>query len=226
MKAMIIPAIMKIQICPPVASPEFYELLAQFGLNLAVLLILSRAMYYQWNRNPEYMFAQLIGGMVVFIICTMLRWVQLELGIVLGLFAIFAIIRFRTLNVPVKEMSYLFMSVGISAVNALLHINQCLPWILFANLVLIILTFMLEKLFFNRKLSFRTITFSNTDLLKPSKHQLLLQELKALTELNIVRFEIGRVDYIKKIARIRIFFTGEGGGTFHDETNGNGEDDD
>jgi len=224
METIITSVLMKIQFCPPVASADFYELLMQFGLNLVVLLIISRAMYYRWNRNPEYMFAQLITGVIVFLICAMLRWVQLELGLVLGLFAIFAIIRFRTLNVPIKDMAYLFMVVGISAINALLQLSQCLQWIIFVNLILIVLTFIMEKVFFDNILSRRTITFNKTDLLKPSKHKLLLQELKDLTELNIVRFEIGKVDYIKGNAQIRIYFSDGDNASFNEDENGNDDD--
>ena len=216
--------LLKIQFCPPVASAEFYELLIQFLLNLSVLLILSRAMYFRWNRNPEYMFAQLITGVIVFMICAMLRWVQLELGMALGLFAIFAIIRFRTINIPVKDMAYLFMVTGISAINALLQMSQCLQWILFANALLLVLTFLMEKTFFSRKLNRRTIMFNNTDLLRPSQHSALLQQLKDLTELNVVKFEIGKVDYIKNHAQLRIYFTGEGNGNFNEEENGNDDD--
>jgi len=215
---------LQVQYCPSVASAGFYELLIQFGINLAVLLIISRAMYFKWNHNPDYLFAQLITGVIVFMICGLLRWVQLELGLVLGLFAIFAIIRYRTLNVPVKEMAYLFMVVGISAINAMLQLSQCLPWIIFANIILVILTFTMERVFFSHQLLHRTITFNNTELLKPSKHQLLLHELKAMTELDISRFEIGKVDYTKGNAQIRIYFTGEGHGNFFDRENGNGED--
>jgi len=224
MKTIIASVLLGIQSCPDIASAEFYELLMQFGVNLVVLLIISRAMYFKWNRNPEYMFAQLITGVIVFMICALLRWVQLELGLVLGLFAIFAIIRFRTVNVPVKEMAYLFMVVGISAVNALLPMSNCLQWIVFANIILIVLTFIMERVFFNKKLSSRTITFNNPDLLKPSRHQLLLQELKELTELNIIRVEIGKVDYIKKQAQIRIYFTEEGNRSFNDVESGNDDD--
>jgi predicted membrane channel-forming protein YqfA (hemolysin III family) len=221
MKSIIPPELLNIQFCPSVASTEFYELLLQFGINLAILLILSRAMYFKWNRHPEYMFAQLITGVIVFMICALLRWVQLELGLVLGLFAIFAIIRFRTINVPVKEMAYLFMIVGISAVNALLPMSNCLQWIIFANIILVAMTFIMEKVFFSNKLSDRTITFNNTELLKPSRHQSLLQELKELTELDIVRFEIGKVDYVKKHALIRIYFKGDvnGGPTEFESAN-------
>jgi hypothetical protein len=224
MKTTIAHELLQIQFCPPVASTDFYELLVQFGLNLGILLILSRGLYFRWNRNPEYLFAQLIIGVIVFMICALLRWVKLELGLVLGLFAIFAIIRFRTLNVPVKEMAYLFMIVGISSVNALLPINHCLQWIVFANGTLVALTFTMEKVYFSGRLSQRTITFNNIDLLKPSKHPLLLQQLKEMTELNIIRFEIGKVDYVKKHAQIRIFFTGEGNGNFKDDENGNEDD--
>jgi hypothetical protein len=224
MKPLIIITQSNIQFCPPLASAEFYELLMQFAINLIVLVILARVLYFRWNRNSEYMFAQLMAGIIVFMICAMLRWVQLGLGLALGLFAIFAIIRFRTVNVPVKEMVYLFMAVGISAVNALLQISQCLQWIIFANIILVGLTFVMEKYFFGKKLSRRTITFNNTDLLKPSKQQLLLQELKALTELDIIRYEVGKVDYIKKQAQIRLYFTGEGDGSFNDSENTNDDD--
>jgi len=224
MKTILITTLQEFQFCPPVASTEFYELVLQFGINLAILLILSRAMYFKWNRNPEYMFAQLITGVIVFMICAMLRWVQLELGLALGLFAIFAIIRFRTINIPVKDMAYLFMVTGISAINALLEMSQCLQWILFANALLLGLTFVMEKVFFSHKLNRRTIMFNNTELLKPSQHAMLLQQLRDLTELNVVRFEIGKVDYIKNHAQLRIFFTGEGNGNFNEEENGNDDD--
>jgi hypothetical protein len=224
MKTTLSSVLLQIPLCPDVASTEFYELLLQFGINLVILLILARAMYFRWNHKPEYMFAQLITGVIVFMICAMLRWVQLELGLVLGLFAIFSIIRFRTINVPVKEMAYLFMAVGISAVNALLPMSHCLQWIFFANGVLVGMIFIMERVYFSKKLSRRTITFNNTDLLKPSKHTLLIQELKELTELNIIRFEIGKVDYIKKQAQIRIYFTGEANGSFNDEETVNDDD--
>jgi hypothetical protein len=224
MKTLITPAVLQIQFCPSVASAEFYELLMQFGINLAFLLILSRSLYFKWNRKPEHMFAQLITGVIVFLICALLRWVQIGLGLVLGLFAIFAIIRFRTVNVPVKEMVYLFMVVGISAVNALLPMSHCLQWIIFTNIMLLVLTLIMEKAFFSRSLSHRNITFNKTDLLKPSNHQLLLQELKDITELNIIRFEIGKVDYTKKHAQIRIYFRGEGIGNFSDDETGNDDD--
>jgi len=224
MKTIINPVLLEIRFCPDLASAEFYELLMQFGINLAVLLILTRVLYFRWNRKAEYMFAQLITGVIVFMICALLRWVQLELGMVLGLFAIFAIIRFRTINVPVKEMAYLFMAVGISAVNALLPFGNCLQWILFANGFLIILTLIMEKAYFSKKIARRTITFNNTDLLKPSQHQHLLQELRNLTELNIIRFEIGKVDYIKKQALLRIYYTSEGNESYNTEENANDDD--
>jgi hypothetical protein len=82
----------------------------------------------------------------------------------------------------------------------------------------------MEKYFFGKKLSRRTITYSNTELLKPSKQPLLIQELKTLTELDIVRLEIGKVDYSKGLAQIRIFFTGSGNGNFNESENSNDDD--
>jgi hypothetical protein len=211
------------QVCPPITSAEFTELMIQLGINLVVLFIISRILYMKWNRNPEYLFAQFISGVTVFMICALLRWVKLELGLVLGLFAIFSIIRFRTINVPVKDMAYLFMTVGISAVNALLSASTCLQWILISNCLLILLTLILEISFFNHPLASRTITFENTELLKPSRQQNLIQELKSLTGLDIIKFEIVKADYIKKHAQIKIFFPGMSGER-GEVTKGNDED--
>jgi hypothetical protein len=224
MNTMLSSVLSEIKFCPPVATAEFYELLLQFGLNLVVVLVLSLAMYYRWNRKPEYVFAQIITGIIVFMICAMLRWVQLELGLVLGLFAIFAIIRFRTVNVQVKDMAYLFMIVGVSAINALLRISECIQWIVFANVLLILITWMLEKFFFSNRLSKRTITFNDTELLKPSQYNKLLEKLREITELNIVRFEIGKTDYVKNHAQIRIYFSGNTSNFFDDSLNTNDDD--
>jgi len=202
---------LEIQVCPTITSAEFTELMIQLGINLVVLLILSRILYMKWNRNPEYMFTQIISGIIVFMICALLRWVKLELGLVLGLFAIFSIIRFRTINVPVKDMAYLFMVVGISAVNALLPASSCLQWIIITNSLMILITLVLEISFFNHPIASRTITFDNTDLLRPSRYKALISELRNLTELDIIRFEIGKVDYIKKNAQIKIYFPGRSG---------------
>jgi len=210
--------------CPPLAGPEFYEMLIQFALNLTVLLLVARFIYFRWNRRPEYLFTLLITGVVVFLICAMLRWIQLGMGLVLGLFAIFAIVRFRTINVPVKEMAYLFMVVGISSINALLRIGSCLQWIIFVNVFIVGLIFTVERIFFNHAINHRTINFNKTDLLKPSKHQQLLKELRELTELNITRFEIGKVDYVKNQAQIRIFFIGAGSEASLETENGNDDD--
>jgi hypothetical protein len=214
MKALMLQKITDIQFCPQVASTEFNELLIQLAINVIVLLIISRFIYYRWNRNAEYLFAQLITGFIVFVICALLRWVKLELGLVLGLFAIFAIIRFRTINIPVKEMAYMFMVVGISAVNALLPVGECFQWIAISNVILILLVLILESYFFQRNVTSRSIIISNTDLLKPSKHEMLMQELKSLTELDIIKIDIGKVDYIKKHAIVRIYFRSNHGSSY------------
>lgn len=221
MKSILIP----FQICPPFVGEDFYELLIQLGTNILVLLVISRVIYYRWNRNSEYMFAQIIGGLIVFLICALLRWVRLELGLALGLFAIFAVIRFRTVNVAVKDMSYLFMVVGISAINALLPASECLQWIIFCNILLIVVTLLLETTFFSQPLSSRSIIFSNTDLLLPTRHDELITELHALTGLDVIRFEIGKVDYIKKHAQLKIYYRGiTGERSFQTETNNNNDD--
>ena len=97
----------------------FPELLVRFGINLAVILLLVRWLYYSGSRRKDYLFTYILISTVVFFLCYLLESVTLQIGFALGLFAIFGIIRYRTNPMPIKEMTYLFLVIGVSVINAL-----------------------------------------------------------------------------------------------------------
>ena len=100
-------------------SKDFFKLLVKTAFNLSIILIIVRYIYYPVTKNKDYLFTYFLISLTVFLLCVLLDSVKLELGFALGLFAIFGIIRYRTDPIPIKEMTYLFLVIGISVVNAL-----------------------------------------------------------------------------------------------------------
>ena len=132
--------------------------------------------------------------------------VKLELGFALGLFAIFGIIRYRTDPIPIKEMTYLFIIIGISVMNALVNKKISHAEVVFTNLIFIALTYGLEKIWLLKHESRKNITFEKIELILPEKRQELLEDLKLRTGLNITRVEVKSIDFLRDTAQLRIFF--------------------
>ena len=104
---------------PVFDSQDFWRLLLKTFFNLTVVALIARGIYYPLTKNKDYLFTYLLISLTVFVLCVLLDDVKLQLGFALGLFAIFGIIRYRTDPIPIKEMTYLFLVIGISVVNAL-----------------------------------------------------------------------------------------------------------
>ena len=147
-----------------------------------------------------------ISKLQQFILCVLLDSVKLQLGFALGLFAIFGIIRYRTDPIAIKEMTYLFLVIGISVINALANKKISYAELVFANFLIVFVTFGMERIWLLRHESRRNITYEKIELIKPENKEALLKDLKERTGLNIVRYEIRRIDFLKDIANIRIFY--------------------
>ena len=119
--------------------------LISLGINILFVFIISKFIYLAFNKSKksinEFFFTYNSAGLITFLICFLLRDVELELGLGLGLFAIFAILRFRTETIKVKEMTYFFVIIGVSAINAL---SKNYLSLFIANSSIIILLYLLE----------------------------------------------------------------------------------
>src|SRR4030042_6971321 len=185
---------------------DFLELLVRFCFNLVVVIVLVRYIYYPIARRKDYLFTYILISSVIFALCFLLENVKLQLGFALGLFAIFGIIRYRTSQIPIKEMTYLFLIIGVSVINALANKKISYTELVFANLVLIFVTLLLEKALLLKHELRKTIIYEKIDLIKPEKREELLKDLQERTGLKINRIEIGRIDFLRDIARIRIYY--------------------
>ena len=191
---------------PVYDAEDFWKLITKGIFNLFIILIIVRYIYYPVTKNKDYLFTYLLISLTVFLLCVLLDSVKLQLGFALGLFAIFGIIRYRTDPIPIKEMTYLFLVIGISVVNALANKKISHAELVFANLLLVFVTFGMERIWLLRHESRRNIIYEKIELIKPENKEELLEDLKERTGLNIVRYEIRRIDFLKDIANIRIFY--------------------
>lgn len=195
---------------------DFFTLVLRFLLNMSILWITVRYLYYPRTFRKDYVFTFLLLGIVVFFMCFLLASVKLQLGFALGLFAVFGIIRYRTNPIPIKEMSYLFLVIAISLINAISTKKVSYAELLFSNLALVGVTLVLEKGLFIKHLSQRTIVYEKIDLIKPEKRTELIADLKQRTGLDIKNIEIGKVDFLRDIAWLTVHFPSE---NINDEDN-------
>jgi len=189
------------------AFSNLLEMIVRFSINLIVILILVRWLYFSNTRRKDYLFTYILISSIVFLLCYLLEKVMLQMGFALGLFAIFGIIRYRTLTMPIKEMTYLFLIIGISVINALSNLSASLPGILFANMVVIFITYGLEKMWLMKHESSKIITYEKINLIKPEHHQELINDLQLRTGINkIIRVEIGEIDLLRDVCYLTIYF--------------------
>ena len=132
--------------------------------------------------------------------------VKLQLGFALGLFAIFGIIRYRTDPIPIKEMTYLFLVIGVSVVNALANKKISHAELIFANLLIVFVTFGMERIWLLKAEIRKNITYEKIELIVPGKREALIADLKERTGIDVIRVEVRRIDFLKDTVNLRIFY--------------------
>lgn len=185
---------------------DFIDLVLRTIFNLGVVLYLVRYLYYRATPRKDYLFTYILISLVVFFMCFLLENIKIELGFALGLFAIFGIIRYRTRQIPIREMTYLFMVIGISVINALSNRKVSYAELLVTNAALIFITYLLEKVFLLKHESKKVINYENVELIKPEHREELIRDLEERTGLSINRVEVGRIDYLRDSARVFIYY--------------------
>ena len=185
---------------------DFVELVIRFTFNIMVIGLIVRGLYYPITRRKDYLFSYILISVLVFLLCFLLENVKLQIGFALGLFAIFGIIRYRTNPIPIKEMTYLFVVIGVSVINALSNTQVSYVELIFTNLAVIGLIYLLEKIWLLKHETSKIIEYEKIDLIKPDKRNDLLNDLKTRTGLDILRVEIGQINFLRDTVRIKIFY--------------------
>lgn len=185
---------------------SFLNMSIRFTFNLIFTVIIVRCLYYPIARRKDYLFTYIMISVVVFLLCYMLGEIKLRIGFALGLFAIFGIIRYRTTTIPIKEMTYLFIIIGMAVVNSLTTKKVTFAELAFTNVIIVAITFGLEKIWLLKHEASKVVVFEKIDLILPERREELLADLKERTGLNIHKIEIGKIDFMRDIAQIKIFY--------------------
>ncbi|MBI9053507.1 MAG: DUF4956 domain-containing protein [Bacteroidales bacterium] len=185
---------------------DFIELVSRFGLNLIVCLVIVRVLYYNATKRKDYLFTYILISTTVFLLCFLLESVKLELGFALGLFAVFGIIRYRTTTIPIKEMTYLFIIIGLSVINALSNKKVSYAELLFTNMAIIAIVWGLERLWLLKNETSKKIILEKIDLIKPENYSLLMKDLEDRTGLLINRVEVGKINFLRDTAEVKIYY--------------------
>jgi len=187
-------------------SEDFVELIVRFLFNTGVILFLVRYLYYSVTKRKDYLFTYILISTTIFFLCFLLESVKLELGFAFGLFAIFGIIRYRTTTIPIKEMTYLFVTIGISVINALSNKKVSYAELILTNLVIVSIVWSLEKLWLLKHEATKTIVYEKIQLIKPESEASLIEDLENRLGLKINRIEIGDVNFLRDSADIKIYY--------------------
>jgi hypothetical protein len=187
--------------------PGFLEFALRFLLNTAVIMILVRWLYYSTTKRKDYLFTYILISSIVFLLCFLLESVKLQIGFALGLFAIFGIIRYRTDALPIREMTYLFLVIGVSVINALTNSATSVVDLLFTNFVIILITFGLEKVWLLKHESSKLIIYEKIDLIKEENYEELVKDLQERTGIKkINRVEVGKINFLRDICELTIYY--------------------
>jgi hypothetical protein len=222
------------------------DFLIRYGLNLLMIVTLVRFIYYPRHKNKDFLFTFFLFNTVNFLICFLLSSLKLKLGFAFGLFAIFSILRYRTVSVPIREMGYFFICVTIGIINALADINGSLNdfitisqakgffsalhdmdhslfVLLIADAMILGMIVILDRQLSLEHENWKEVVYERIDLIKPDRRAEMIEDLKNRTGLPVHRVEIMKIDFLRDIARIRAFYL-----SAENETSslGTGEDDD
>lgn len=185
---------------------SFSDFGLRFLINLVAIAIIVRFIYYPNHKNKDFLFTFFIFNVIIFLLCYLLGTAQIKLGFAFGLFAIFSIIRYRTVTIPVREMGYFFLSVALAIVNALTNVPNFLWILLMVNLAFMILVYILDSRVNLSHENYKEIIYDNIQLIHPDKRGDLLADLKQKTGLAIHRVEISKIDYFKETAQLNAYY--------------------
>lgn len=181
------------------------ELLIRFILNVAVIVLIDRVFYYPKSKRRDYFVTFILISISVFLLIFLMGGVKLKVGFALGLFAIFGIIRYRTESVPIREMTYLFLIIAISAINGLATSISYVE-LLATNLLFIISIWTLESNRWVKHVASKLVMYDNIALITPENEGALIEDLKKRTGLDIIRVEVGGIDFSKDTALVKIYY--------------------
>lgn len=182
-----------------------WELLFRLFINVLTVGIIVHAFYYPKAKRRDYYFTFSIIGVSIFLLIYLMGGVKLKVGFALGLFAIFGIIKYRTEQVPIREMTYMFVIIAVAAINGLATGISYFE-LIGTNLIFIVALAICENTKWMKHVPSKLIKYDNVKLIAHGKEDELKADLEKRLGLKIIRVEVGNVDFLKDSAIIKIYY--------------------
>ncbi|MBL7936699.1 MAG: DUF4956 domain-containing protein [Bacteroidia bacterium] len=203
----VVPVISGYEELQKLSSKIFFRLL----IDLSSVFVLVRFIYYPIYKHRELFFTYFIFNIIIFLISFLLNKVDLSMGAAFGLFAVFSMLRYKTEEIAIKDMTYLFLTIAIGLVSAVTKVKDTPDHIEYifligVNAIILIITYLLESNIFMKKESVKTILYENIEMIREGKQDELLADLKLRTGFNVHRYSIHKIDFLKDAAQIKIYY--------------------
>lgn len=186
-------------------GPSLWQMLFRFAINLVFCWIIIALFYYKKSKRRDYYFTFMMFSITIFFLIFLMDNVKVQIGFALGLFAIFGMIRYRTESIPIREMTYLFVVIGISVINGLAMTVSYAELIL-TNLLILLAVWIFEWTKWKRRVDTKIILYEKIELVKAGREIELMADLKERTGLDIVNVEVGHINFLKDVAYLRVHY--------------------
>ncbi len=194
---------------------ELSKMTSKFGwrllIDFAAVFVLVRFIYYPLYKHRELFFTFFIFNLIIFLISFLLNKVELSMGAAFGLFAVFSMLRYRTEDISIKDMTYLFLVIALGLVSAVTKVKDTEDYLEYIflgiiNAVVLILTWLLESRVLMKKEMVKVVIYENIELIKSDKQEEMLADIRTRTGINAHRFSIQKIDFLRDSAQIKIYY--------------------
>lgn len=190
---------------PLLDSNSLWTLLLRFVFNFLVCWIIIRLFYYKKSQRRDYYFTFMLFAVVIFLIITLMENMKMNVAYALGLFAIFGMIRYRTETLRIREMTYLFVVMGVSIINGQALTTSYVELVM-TNLLVIVAIWIFEGNTHLKHLSEKVILYDKIELVQCGKEEELKADLEKRTGITIEKLEVGHIDYLRDAAYVKIWY--------------------
>jgi hypothetical protein len=195
-----------------VPTIQYAELGIRLLFNLITAFILIRLIYYTSQRNRDYLFTFFLFNFLIFLICALLSTATIKIGLAFGLFAIFSVLRYRTVTIPIKEMGYLFACVAVGVINALALPGDYYLILLVCNALILLMAWSLDHVILLNHEHSKEVIYERIDLIHVDKMDEMKEDLIRRTGLPIHRIEIISINFLRDIATLQVYYYSEAKG--------------
>lgn len=176
----------------------------RLSIDLTSVIVLIRFIYFQVYKTKDLFFTYIIFNLVIFLLSFSLNKAELSMGAAFGLFAVFSMLRYRTEDISIKDMSYLFLSIALGVLNAVTKGG----WeeLCTISAIILLITWLLESSWLMKKESSKVIFYDQIELIPTENHEQLMADIRLRTGIPVHRVLVQKIDFLRDSAQIRIYY--------------------